>query len=198
MTEVELCNLALARVGESLINDLEEGSAAARKCALLLPMAVAQTLRSGKWGAARAQARLPLLASPPPFGFARRFRLPEDCLRILNVNAAAFPWQRMGAHILTDAPRVDLTYVRRIPVAQMDPLLAEATAVLLASRLASALKGDGNLAKALLQEYFEVSAAQARSVDAMESRPRLSPRHSAWRAARRAGHAFDYEDAPFC
>lgn len=197
MTEIELCNLALARIGEVVIHTLDDSSVEARKCKLLLPFAANEVLRSGIWSAAREFAVLPKLKEKPLFGFQNAFQLPADCLRVVQVNAGQWPWKRAGDSIYTDAGRVQLEYIKKISVVEMDELLAEALSVLLASRLAVAVKGDANASQALLQEYYQIAKAQASSVDARENKPRTAIRNSAWDMAKMAGHKFSYEDSPW-
>jgi len=193
MNSVDICNLALARIGETVIQSLDDASVEARKCKLLLPSVLAQVLRSGKWNCAMAQARLALLQEAPLFGFAYQFQLPADCLRVVCVNAGIQPWRRVRDRILTDAARVELEYIRLAAAHELDQLCAEAVAVLLASRLAVSVKANVQLSKLLYQEYTDSAAIEARTVDAMENKKHLPPRQSLWIEAKSAGHHVNAE-----
>lgn len=193
MNSIDICNLALARIGEAVIQSLDDASIEARKCKLLLPSILPQVLRSGKWNCASAQARLAMLDEAPLFGFAHQFQLPKDCLRVICVNTGIQPWRRVRDRIHTDAARVELEYVRLASAHELDELCADAVAVLLASRLAIAVKANVQLSKMLYQEYTEMALVQSRMVDAMENKKHLPPRQSLWTAAKQAGHRINEE-----
>ncbi len=171
MNKVDICNLALARVGNAPIHSLADDSAEARRCAMLFEPVLRRVLRSGHWSCARALARLAELAEPPPFGFSRQYQLPSDCLRLIRLNGGADTCRRVGDRLHTDAAYAHIEYVRNAIPGELDDLCAEAVACLLARELAVAVNADPQLSEALLKEYLMTASCAARGVDALESLP---------------------------
>jgi hypothetical protein len=178
MNTVTVCNAALARLGEAKINAIDESSAAARACNLNFPLAVDEVLRAHWWNFATARDTLSRVAAAPAFGFAYQFALPQDCLRVLEVNGVSgtgdpgAQWQIESGRLLTDDATVEARFIRRIEDLNLfDSLALEALIVLLASKIAPAIQG-GSTAKAseLKEEYHRVITPQARRVDGNETR----------------------------
>ena len=89
MTDLQLCNLALARLGEARVYDLTEDQFVAVQCARQFPLAAEEVLRSHRWNFASARVALSRLAEAPAFGFKYAYALPTDCLRVLEVNGVS-------------------------------------------------------------------------------------------------------------
>ena len=73
-SEVEICNLALARLGDAatvVSIDPPEGSAQAEHCAMFYPMARDTLLAQHPWGFAQRRVR--------PARLAAGYLLPDDC-----------------------------------------------------------------------------------------------------------------------
>lgn len=89
MNSVDICNRALARIGELpnlQVIDPPEGSVASELCARFYPMCVSTLLQRHEWSFATKIARLAKLAVEPMrwrFAYAQ----PNDCLRVLGVMA---------------------------------------------------------------------------------------------------------------
>lgn len=86
-SEVEICNLALAHLGDSATVssiDPPEGSAQAEHCAKWYPIARDSLLEMQEWGFATTRALLAELVNPfPQWGHA--YARPSDCLKVLAV-----------------------------------------------------------------------------------------------------------------
>jgi len=87
---VELCNLALAKVGRSCINSLAEASPEAEVCRLLFPGVRDSLLRQFPWNFAACSALLGAVSSAIPeagvWGYV--YQYPPDALQIHRVFAA--------------------------------------------------------------------------------------------------------------
>lgn len=67
------------------------------------------------WSFAKARILLNTPASPVPvYGFAQRFALPADCVRLLTVGDPVLEYEIDGGYILVDADEVVIRYVRRM------------------------------------------------------------------------------------
>ncbi len=171
-SDVEICNRALDLLGAERINALDETSVAARLCARNYGPARDAVLRDYPWNDAMARAVLAADAIAPPFGFARAFPLPTDCLRVVSVEEelrAGGRWRVEGRAILTDlgAP-LRIRYVRRLTdPALIGPLLADAIAARLAAHIAFPITNSASQAQQM-QALAEQMIRRARHIDAIE------------------------------
>lgn len=178
MTQVELCNVALAHLGEARIAAINDDTVTARACALHYGPTRTEVLRSHRWNFAIARAQL-TAATAPAFGWARAFNLPTDCLRALEVNdnevgdVISEAWAIEGRQVLTNAEAVRLVYVKDIgDTALTDPLFAAAFGLKLAAVLSETIRGSTGKTAELLQLYDARTAPLARRIDANEGRRR--------------------------
>jgi hypothetical protein len=199
-SEVDICNLALSRLGDrATIASIEppEGSAQAEHCARFYPIARDSLLEMFPWKFAVRRARLARLAAESwvwRFAYAQ----PADVITLI----AVLPPEAMsdaetqefevesGADghpvILTNQPDACLRYIARVEdTTVFSPLFMDALAWLLASYLAgTVLKGDAGaaMAKTCLQSFL-LALSNAKVSDANQRRGR--PEHKpAWIAAR--------------
>lgn len=79
--DVEICNIALSRIGESRpINSLDDDNTAAQQCKLFyLPM-IEQTLRDFPWRFAQKYVDLALIQERPNPEWLYEYRYPSDCI----------------------------------------------------------------------------------------------------------------------
>lgn len=178
-TETEICNLALGHLGEAPIASLAEDTAAGRACALYYEQTRDAVLRSHRWNFAAARVAIDAEDEAPAFGWAKAYALPEDCLRVLEVNGSeAGDWISdefavEGRMILTDATTLNLVYVAKVEdVTLFDPLFVEALAIKLAIALSETIRGTTGKAADLATMYEQKTAPLARRVDANEGRRR--------------------------
>ena len=89
MTKVEICNLALGRIGrKAAITSLTENSAEARACARIWDVTRQALLREFTWGFSRKVALLALSTESIP-GWEYLYAYPSDCLQALRIFNAA-------------------------------------------------------------------------------------------------------------
>lgn len=182
---VEICNRALDKLGEAPIVSLGDEVKASRACARAFPAVRDAVLRDHPWNCAIHRTALAAEAEAPAWGYARRFPLPVDCLRVLAVEPEGAGWTVEGRAVLTDAAGpLRLRYVRRLADAGLiDPLLAEAIAARLAAELCETLTQSTSKRQALLEDYAEI-VTRARAADGQEGSP-PPVAESPWVLARR-------------
>jgi hypothetical protein len=175
----DICNLALAHLGESRIESLDEDNVASRACSMHYAFTRDEVLRSHRWNFAVKRAVLSRLEEDPPFGYAAQYELPADCLRVLEVNGSELgdvlcgPYVIEGRRLLTDAAAVNLLFIRRAAdVSQFDALFAQALALKLAVALSETIRGTTGKTAELMAAYERTVAPLARRVDANEGRRR--------------------------
>ena len=168
VSALKICNDALTLLGNSPITSLAENTKAARLCNQFYTSAVAATLRAYNWNCATARAELTADTEPPEFGFAIRYALPGDCLRVVAVSGNTHEWKIENGYILTNSAVVQIIYIKRISASEMDVMLSEAVAVKLASLIAFPLTNSATVAKAMFDLYKE-KLADAHTMDAFEN-----------------------------
>lgn len=157
MTEVEICNVALGRIGvTAYINALSENTTEARACAVSYPQARDTLLEAHPWPFATSRAQLPRLAPSSSDGsrqgFAFVYALPSDCLKAREIwpgmrrvrEDQKIPFRvehRASSRILlTDHPAPELEYTVAITDPTLfPPLFREALIWRLARELSMAL-----------------------------------------------------------
>ena len=186
-SEVEICNLALARLGDAatvVSIDPPEGSAQAEHCAMFYPMARDTLLAQHPWGFAQRRVR--------PARLAAGYLLPDDCLCV-NDTGRAKGWhvENSDGHVLlaADFEIQEIRYTARIKDAtRFPPLFVSALGWQLASMMAGAvLKGEAGIQMgAVCAQQAAQVLAQAKNADGEQYAER--PRHVApWIRARGQG-----------
>lgn len=176
--ETSICNLALAKLGVSPIMALTDDAKAAQFSSRFYAHTRDEVLQAHRWNFAIARATLVELVDDPPFEWSRAYQLPDDCLRVLQVNGYGLYerqdyWTVEQGRVLSNAPIAELRYIARITDGSLyHPLFVEALACKLASKLAAPLTGSNKIAAALLEEYMAVTGPRARLADAFENSPR--------------------------
>lgn len=175
MTEVEICNLALDRLGERAVSDGEYAQAkgapadgkgdftpspSARVLASNYEVARKDVLARVRWSFAMGWALLARSGNNAvmPDGMAAAYDLPEDCLRVCDVPADRFV---LGGRVLftgQDAGDVmKISYVRDIKEVDLfDPLFVDALACRLAINVCMSITGRPQLRQALMEEFLKV------------------------------------------
>ncbi|MGL4265204.1 MAG: hypothetical protein ACRCTX_26570 [Afipia sp.] len=198
-SEVDICNLALARLGEDATLasiDPPEGSAHADHCARFYPIARDALLEMRTWSFATTRVTLAALTIDTwewQYAYAR----PTNCVRALAVlpktaistdvtQPFAQGFADSGSVILTNQEDATLRYTARVTdTTHFPPLFVDALSILLASHLAGPiLKGSAgqNESKAQMQVFMAFLGMSSTS-DANQQH--AQPAHVApWMAAR--------------
>jgi hypothetical protein len=198
VTDTSIGNRALAKLGAQRVLSLDdEGRNARALAAAYAPVRDAE-LRKHVWSFAVARTTLEASAEAPAYGFARRFPLPVDCVRVLQVGAPDGPLQAPDFHdggeasyaveggaVLSDAAApLTLRYVRRIEDAgAYDPLFVEAFACALAVELAEELT-QSDARKAFVANQYLRAVRDAARLNAVE-KPAEAAADDSWLLVRR-------------
>ena len=199
-SEVDICNLALARLGDNATVasiDPPEGSAQAEHCARFYAVARDSLLEMHAWKFATRRVLLAKL-TVESWDWAFAYAEPTGALKLLGVLSATAsnddetqPYEAESAAngaaiILTNQEDASLRFVARVTdTIKFSPLFVDALAWLLASYLAGpVLKGDAGaaMAKTCLQSFM-LAFSNAKVSDANQRKVR--PEHTpAWIAGR--------------
>jgi hypothetical protein len=169
---VQICNLALAKIGEEQITSLTDNSKAARRCNLVYEPMRDVVIRSHLWNFAVKRVALAASVDTPAYEYTTKFALPTDFLRLVDTNmldSAEFKVE--GRFILAHASTLSIRYIAQITDPnEFDWLFIEALAARMAAELAISLTDNRQLSVDLFNLY-QGKIAEARSIDAQEGTP---------------------------
>jgi len=167
MTDVQICNLALARLGDSRITTLADATAQAQYCTLFYVQTVAELQAEFDWQFCRKQVNL-TSSTTPLGGYANQFLLPSDyirSLRLANIDESENfgQWEILGTNLQTNFNSgVTLDYIANITDASKYPaIFTELLAVKLAGVLAMPLTGSKDLFKQTVELYMAMLSKPA-------------------------------------
>lgn len=167
-TQVQICNLALTRMGAAgIIQSMTEASEEAYNCNRLYEPSVRAMLDAYPWDFAREIATLALLSeTPDDYDYA--YSLPSGCVRPLYLLPKQDPpleFRCRGTTLYTDQEDAVLAYTDYVsnPALYSDTF-AEAVSYRLAADLAVPLASDLQLQERMLK-LAQVAVATARAAD---------------------------------
>ncbi len=201
-TETQICNLALARLGQKPISSIEAPVTWAEDlCALHYPMTRQSLFRAYVFNFTKKYAQLTVDATETPaFGYSNAFALPNDFIRLLalgdvtvNGDTPSSLYDVVNGFIYTDqtddTDTVNIQYVHdNRTVSRWDALFKKLIRLELAKDMAFAFTLR---AKAILELDAELENVRlaAAAVAGQEKPPRRIER-SRWRDNRRMGGSF--------
>lgn len=177
---VEVCNIALRRLGTNPIVSFTEGSKQSTLCASLYQPTVDRLLREHEWNFAQFRVALNLLATAPVFGFEHQYSLPTNplCLKVNETDPddAEYDLENtfdvgtgaMVKVLVTDEPTLRIRYTGRVTdVSLWDASFLDVVAADLESQMARSLTEDAGLEKLKLEKAAQ-NLQHGRSVDSKE------------------------------
>lgn len=170
ISNVNIANRALQKLGDSSIVSLTQDSKAARSCNLAFERVRRSELRRHPWNFAIKRTTLAPDSDAPEFDYDYAFTLPADCLRPLPPKDYDLDWKIEGRKILTNqGDTLELVYIADIDdPTEFDESFVEAFACKLAAEIAEALTGSSEKKKMAWQEY-DIAIKEAKRNNAFES-----------------------------
>lgn len=170
-SEVDICNRALMRLGQTSIVALTDNSNPARACNSLYPAARDATLRAYPWGFAKARAVLPKREAASAWEGLNVYDIPGDCMYIhrIDIEDNNYKWKMEGRTIVTAAtPPINILYIKKITeVPTMDELFVDTIVERLAADLSFPITRQAQLFDRF-EKTYQVKLALARSIDSHE------------------------------
>ena len=194
---VDIVNQALSALGEARITSLDGPGQAGGLAKSIYDSVRDVEISRHSWNFARDRVRLPLESGKPAFGWANQYRLPPDCLRVLE----AGPWPQAvmddyiagenrawiieGRNLLSNqGPPLNLVFLRRVDdPAFYPPAFVEVLAAKLAVRMSERL-GGSNSKRELAWKEYDLALKQARRLNAIQLPPQR-PADGEWMRALR-------------
>lgn len=184
ITEVSICNSALAKVGAGRITSLSDTSVQGQLAREQYAKLRDSLLMEHPWKFAVGRKELGLSVYVPKYEYEKAFQLPPDLLRIIDTNLSEFPsigetpWDTeidpdtQLRYLVTNEDSVTIKYIKLVGEAFFTPLFAEVLAWRCAAEWAYALTQNASLATLFDQKYKE-KIREARSFSAMEASPKV-------------------------
>lgn len=169
-TVIDVWNAALIEIGADTIMSVDQDNKKARILQARYQMIRDAVLRAHPWNCAQKRTELQLIAKPT-FGFGCAYRLPPDCLRVLELEHDQVRFKIEGRALLADTSPARIRYISRIEDPnEWDALLVEAMVARLAAAIAIPIAQNPNMALKLW-EIYELKLQDARTPDAQEGTP---------------------------
>jgi hypothetical protein len=166
ITNTSICNEALNLCGAKSINNLEDGTDNARRCAALYDSTRKALLRMHPWSCAKKRVVLAPTTTHPTFGYKNAFPLPKDFLRVYDPNTQCFEIE--NRHILSNQDSIQLVYIYDNDNEETwDSLLVEAMALYLCSKIAKPITGSQAESDSAYQKLMNL-LKQARAINGQE------------------------------
>lgn len=171
ITPLDICNLALSKLGESPISAIDaNGSPAARQCYLHYHPTRREVLSAHRWTFAQ---KLTEITSSEPMDETMcehilHHSLPADCLRVLSVNQSN--WTLRGRAIYCREKRIKLLYTYDCEDTELfESLFIDAFATRLAFKMCISLTCSTTARASLLEEYKKTCLPEAAHFNAVQS-----------------------------
>jgi len=171
MTELDVVNRALTKLGSKKITSLTEDNKSARVMDDIVDSVRDKFLRQNPWNPAVERVTIAKDTTAPAWGFSARFSLPSDFIKMLNVETSGRVFQTTsvtsrtvpqnleyrieGAYILANEDTsLNVRYVKRLTdMSVYTPDMIEALATLYASEAAISITADAATRDSLMAEY---------------------------------------------
>lgn len=177
LSKKDIYNNALQKVSRQRISTVDDGSYEANLCNDLFPRILDSALYEHSWNCCTSRVALVKLDETPDFAYTNTFKLPNDCIRVIQAYYDSekwsfdFQWEIQGSTILTDADTVYLKYVARpTNFEELNPSMTDVLVYRLALELAMPLQLDRQDEQYLRNQYETNILPRAKSIDSMQSR----------------------------
>lgn len=184
LTALDICNLALSKLGESPILALDaNGCPASRLCYMHYHPVRREVLSACRWSFAKKQVRITSAEEESGGLHSLSHTLPQDCLRVLAVNSPS--WTLRGRAVFCPQSTIRLSYIADVEDTTLfEPLFVEALATRLACKLCIPLLSSTTARKALTDEYNHIVLPQAAYTNAVQDHSNdTHPLYRLWRAS---------------
>ncbi len=185
LTQVDIANRALTKIGERTISVLTEDNNRARVMNSIFEPVRDDLLRECPWNFALKDQTLSADPAAPLWGFAARFAFPADML-YMKATENLSPYRLQGNFIHSNVENsLNIKYVSKVTdTSQYDSAFVEAFAAKLAYEAAPRLSENQSQQETLFRDY-NLALIKAKKFDGQEDDAQRQP-EDAWLQARRS------------
>lgn len=181
-SEVQVCNMALARLGAGSASSIDSPvSVAEQKCNLFYSQTRDELLREFPWTFATTRASLTQVSGDNFSGYDYKYQLPNDCLYVQSL-IDSYEYQEStedylveDGYLYSSVTPLIIKYTKEVEFPTLfDAIFVEALVLKLAAKLAVPLTGDAQKEQMMLQQYVAVML-QANKASGKERQPKTQP-----------------------
>jgi hypothetical protein len=179
LTDVEICNRALVRLGSSVITSFSDDTDLARICSSTYDGILEKSLAETPWRFAMKKQQLARLTDTPPNEWKYAYQLPSDILggiyALFNSSTSAAPskhYEIFSDKVYTNENLIYVDYTFRPNETKFPSYFTEYMVLAIASQIAIAITDQANIAdyySRLAQQQLDV----ARYTDASQQPPQV-------------------------
>jgi len=162
-SDVDVCNLSLGWLGKKPILSLDDPQTEAVLCKQNYPVSRDAVLSDAEWTFSIKRFQLPQDAEVPAYGYGVKYLVPEEVIRLLNVNdeqleqgqTSGGDWQLEGPYIVTNAGQANVRAITRVTDPDLfSPEFVRCVAARLASDMCMALTNSKGREETLEKKYY--------------------------------------------
>lgn len=158
-SKVQICNLALARLGAARITSLTDNTESANLCNLLFNDIAEEVMMEGAWTSTLVRTDLAQTTNTPSYDYTYEYQLPVNpkCLKVLAVNDLVqgdIDYRIEGDKLLCNDSTIKILYISYLTDTEAyGTALKTAIVSRLAMELAYPITGNASLVDALMRRY---------------------------------------------
>lgn len=176
LSQVQIINMALAKIGDFYISSLTEGTKQATYATIFWENARDSLLQSYPWNFAIERVRLARLTGAPVWQYNYKYQLPNDCLRVLDVSCdenfdstQTIEYKVEGRTVVTNETAMYTKYIKQVTdTSYFPPSFSRALSCDLALLLAEPLAVSDASSKQLIMQWREIAISEAKTNDFAE------------------------------
>jgi hypothetical protein len=169
VSDIDICNLALSRLGAAPIVTLTEETQNGELCKRFYSVVYDRVLRTFAWKCAMERVALAAVTAPA-FGWDYAFALPASpyCLRVIEMDDPSYEFDVEGRKLLTDRSTAKIRYISRAQTGNLDPHCVQAVYINLAIELTHSIVGKDTIKNTLYEELLEKIMPDATKANMIE------------------------------
>lgn len=172
-SQVEICNMALTRLGQQRITSLSQSSLEAQFCSLFYEQTKNELLTAHEWSFAIGRKVLAAVTGDNLTEYSYKYSLPNDSLRVITqISSDDFsdletPYRIEGKYLLSDLSPNYIKYIKKITSdSDLPTLFVEPLYLRLATKINLKLTQDQTLLRILFQEFSGAMLSAMGLIDA--------------------------------
>lgn len=167
-SKIQIVNYALRLLGAGRLTALDDDVEQARVADDVYDICLDDVLVDHNWNFATKRDDLAALEDAPEFGFDVQYQLPNDCLRVVQMQDLDSVYKVEGRYLLTNEGEANIIYIAQITdTTKFSPKFVSCLAARLAAEMAFPLTSS-KTKEQLMWGIYKEKITEARFVDGME------------------------------